>query len=151
MSGMRRVSVSAVVAAPPARVYAILVDYREEHPLILPSRYFRRLEIEKGGIGAGTRLRVTMRVLGATRVVSLVVAEPEPGRVLLESEIDGAAATTFTVDPEGGGAASRVTIDTTFAVKGGMAGTVEGLVTARMLSKIYRQELALLAQRAETA
>ena len=34
MSGMRRVSVSAVVAASPARVYAILIDYREERAAI---------------------------------------------------------------------------------------------------------------------
>ncbi len=88
-----------------------------------------------------------MRVLGGTRTVRLAVAEPEPGRVLLESEIDGTAATTFTVDSEGGGAASRVTIDTTFAFKGGVGGAVEAFLTAWMLSKIYRRQLELLAQR----
>jgi hypothetical protein len=145
--GRRRTSASAVIAAQPSRVYAILMDYREEHPLILPSRYFRGLEIEAGGIGAGTRMRVTMRVLGATRTFRQVVTEPEPGRVLVETDVDGANVTTFTVDPHDDGESSRVTIETEFAPRRGVLGFVEGVLTARMLAEIYRDELALLAKR----
>jgi hypothetical protein len=143
-----RASASAEIAASPSRVYGILIDYREEHPLILPSRYFSALEIEGGGIGAGTRLRVTMRVLGSTRTFRQVVTEPEPGRVIVEADVDGANVTTFTVDPAGGGASSRVTIATDYAVRPGVRGLVERLLAARMLARIYRAELALLAKRA---
>jgi hypothetical protein len=142
-----RVVVEAVFPSTPARVYGILMDYREEHPLILPSRAFRALEVETGGIGAGTRLRVTMRVAGATRTIRMVVSEPEPGRVLVETDVEGKGVTTFTVDPEHGGAASRVTIATDYAVRRGLIGFVEKLLTARLLAKIYREELALLAKR----
>jgi len=123
------------------------MDYREEHPLILPSRTFRALEIETGGIGAGTRLRVTMRLAGASRTIRMVVSEPEPGRVLVEADVDGASVTTFTVDPAGDGTTTRVTIDTDYAVRRGVRGFLEKLITARLLAKIYREELALLAKR----
>src|SRR5918993_898798 len=54
VSAMRR------VPAPPAEVYAILADYTEGHPHILPSSYFRNIEVEEGGVGAGTRIRFDM-------------------------------------------------------------------------------------------
>ena len=58
------------VPAPPAEVYAILADYTEGHPHILPSAYFRNIEVEEGGVGAGTRIRFEMTVLGTSRRVN---------------------------------------------------------------------------------
>lgn len=63
-------------------------------------------------MGAGTRTRVTMRVLGGTRVFEQVVTEPEPGRRLMETNQDGSGVTTFTVDDADGGESARVTIAT---------------------------------------
>ncbi len=44
---------SADMDAPPDRVYAIIADYHNGHPHILPKQ-FRNLTVEKGGVGAGT-------------------------------------------------------------------------------------------------
>jgi hypothetical protein len=44
---------SAHIAAAPAQVYAIIANYREGHPRILPKE-FSGLTVEQGGIGAGT-------------------------------------------------------------------------------------------------
>src|SRR5438093_9464173 len=94
-----RVSASAVIAERPQKVYGILADYRQHHPKIVPPEYFRDMEVLEGGVGAGTRTRFKAHVMGTTREVNHVVSEPEPGRVLTESDLDGANATTFTVDP----------------------------------------------------
>jgi hypothetical protein len=57
-----QVTASAEIDAPAQRVYSILADYREGHPRILPKEYFPFLQVEQGGIGAGTRLHFQMRV-----------------------------------------------------------------------------------------
>jgi hypothetical protein len=90
-----RVSSSAKIGARPAQVHAVIADYRQQHPHIVPSEFFRRLEVLEGGAGAGTRPRVEMRVLGTTRVFDQAVTEPEPGRVLMESNLDGSGVTAF--------------------------------------------------------
>jgi hypothetical protein len=141
-----RVRVSGSVGASPSRVYAVIADYRQHHPRIVPPRYFPRLEVLAGGVGAGTRTRVEMRVLGSTRGFEQVISEPEPGRVLMESEPDGFSVTTFTVEEADFGAATRVTIVTDLVARPGPGGLVERLVTSAMLRRIYRAEIALLGQ-----
>jgi hypothetical protein len=94
-----RVSVSGRIAAPPVQVYAVIADYRQHHPHIVPPEYFRRLDVLEGGVGAGTRTQIEMRVLGMTRVFEQVVSEPQRGRVLVETNQDGSAITTFIVQP----------------------------------------------------
>jgi hypothetical protein len=103
-----RVSASAVVRAPAGRVYAILADYRHGHPRIVPRPPFGPLEVEQGGTGAGTVVRFQMRLLGRTRTFRAAVTEPEPGRVLVETDLGRGAVTTFTVDPCGEGQGARV-------------------------------------------
>jgi hypothetical protein len=139
-----QVSVGGRVRAAPARVYAVIADYREHHPRIIPPEYFRKLEVVEGGVGAGTRTRVEMRVLGTTRTFEQLVMEPEPGRVLVESNSNGLGVTTFTVD-DGGGGETQVTITTELDGRPGVAGTIERLLTSMMLRRIYRKEIAQLA------
>ncbi len=141
-----RVSSSARIAQAPSKLYAAIADYRQHHPHIIPREYFRRLEVLEGGVGAGTRTRVEMRVLGIPRVFEQVVSEPEPGRVLVETNQDGLASTTFTVDAAGGGESAQVTIATDFVARAGVSGFLERLVTSVMVPRIYRKELARLAQ-----
>src|SRR5687767_16032306 len=86
------------IPAPPAEVYAIIADYTEGHPHILPSAYFRNIEVEKGGVGAGTRIRFEMTAFGAVRSMTADIEEPSPGRVLVERDVEGRVVTTFTVD-----------------------------------------------------
>jgi hypothetical protein len=141
-----RVSSSGKVSAPASRVYAVIADYRAQHPRIVPPKYFRRLEVLEGGVGAGTRTRVEMCVWGKPRVFEQIVTEPEPGRVLMETNADGSAVTTFTVDQADGGQSSLVTIATEIPRLSGLAGILERCFASLLLSRIYRQEIALLAE-----
>lgn len=140
-----RVGRSRTVDAPRSRVYAVIADYRRHHPHIVPPEYFPRLEVTEGGVGAGTRTRVEMRVLGSARAFEQIVTEPEPGRVILETDADGRSATTFTVDDGPTSGSARVTITTELTARPGLAGYVERLVTTAMLGRIYDKELARLA------
>jgi len=141
---VRRFSVPAVIPAPPRDVYAVLADYREGHPRILPRPPFESLDVEAGGIGAGTVIRVGMRVLGRRQSFRAVVSEPEPGRVLVERNDDGTV-TTFTVEPVANGRSARVTIATELAGGRGIRGVVEQWLTPRLLRPVYVKELGLLA------
>lgn len=135
---------SADIAAPPATVYGIIADYRHGHPSILPPKYFRNLEVEAGGTGAGTRIRFEMRLGGTVRTVRGEVTEPEPGRRLVETYPESGTVTSFFVEPRADGRAARVTISTEYE-RGGLAGWVERLLVPGLLRRIYRAELATLA------
>ena len=146
-----QVTASAEIDAPAQRVYSILADYREGQPRILPKEYFPFLQVEQGGIGAGTRLHFQMRVLGTTRTFRATVTEPEPGHVLVETnqpeEADptSASVTTFTVTPVAESQRTQVTIATELAV----SNWLESLVVPRLLRHIYTQELRLVSDAAK--
>ena len=80
-------------------MYRILADYRDGHPRILPRPPFVDLEVERGGVGAGTIIRFRMKSFGRIRNVRAEIAEPEPGRILLETDLDTEAVTRFVVEP----------------------------------------------------
>jgi hypothetical protein len=142
------IAASATVRADAARVWAILADYHEGHPRILPRPPFTGLEVERGGIGAGTIIRYGLRVPGGgTRAARAEVAEPEPGRVLSETDLANGTVTTFTVEPAG--AECRVTIATALPERRGILGWIEHVLAARFLHGVYQRELRLLAQAAE--
>ena len=139
------VKASSRVDAPAEVVYGIIADYRNGHPHILPRKYFEWLEVEQGGRGAGTVIRFQMRVLGQTRVLRAAITEPDPGRVLVETDTSGAGpVTTFTVEPEG--ASSHVTFSTELTSAGGLLGVAERLVLKRLLRRIYARELEQLGR-----
>ena len=140
------ISASAIIPARRERVYSLIANYRDGHARILP-RQFSGLMVEQGGIGAGTVIRFQMRVLGKTQVFRAIVTEPEAGRVLVETYLDGnGAVTTFTVDPGTAPADSRVTISTELPVRSGVAGWIERKLSALLLRPIYRKELENLAR-----
>jgi hypothetical protein len=140
-----RVSATSDIGAPASLAYSIIADYRRHHPRIIPPEYFSRLDVLEGGVGAGTRTRVEMHVLGKNRVFEQVVTEPEPGRVLMEANTDGSAVTTFTVAASGEGS-SIVTIATELPRQPGIAGIVERAAVSILFPRIYRKELARLAE-----
>ena len=144
-----QVSAGGRVDAPVSLVYAIIADYRHHHPRIVPPKYFTRLDVLQGGAGSGTRTRVEMRILGRTRVFEQVVSEPEPGRIVMESNTDGSGVTTFTVEPTGD-ASTQVTIATEITMRPGLQGAVERLVASLLLPRIYKEELSRLAEYAES-
>ena len=145
MSAPRGFSVSAEIEAPPFALYRIISDYRESHPRILPRPPFTALEVEQGGIGEGTVIRVGMRMLGREQSFRATVTEPEPGRVLVETN-DTGYVTTFTVDPMPGNRGARVTIATELAGRSGLLASLEAWLTARLLRPVYVRELELLAE-----
>jgi hypothetical protein len=132
--------------APPDRVFDLIADYRHGHPRILPPA-FTGLEVEEGGVGEGTVIRVGMRFMGRTETFRATVSVPEPGRVLVERVAgERPLVTTFIVEPDGTG--SRVTITTESPGRRGLAGVIERYLTRRFLGGVYEAELELLAREA---
>ena len=135
--------------APPERVYAIIADYHNGHPHILP-KAFSNLIVEQGGIGAGTVIRFEVRAFGQTQIFRAKVTEPEPGRVLVEENVEPAPSkTTFTVAKGPSGRGSRVTFVTEMTSRDGLVGIMERFLSTRFLQKAYREELGLLASRSQ--
>ena len=131
-------STERTISAPAAAVYALLADYREGHPRILPPD-FSDLTVLRGGTGAGTEIRFALKLAGRKQVVEARVDEPEPGRVLSETYPDRSAVTRFTVDPAEDG--SRVRIETSWESSRGLAGLIERFVAPRMFQKLYTEAL----------
>jgi uncharacterized protein YndB with AHSA1/START domain len=136
-----QVTAERTVDAPADRVYRYIADMREHHPRFLPPA-FSDFQVESGGVGAGTVMRYKLTVGGQTREHRVTVAEPEPGRVLTESDAGSSAVTTFTVAPEGG--ASRVQIHSTWDGAGGIGGVLERMLAPRMMRAILTDELGRL-------
>jgi hypothetical protein len=143
-----RATASALIDAPANVVYDILADYGNGHPLILPKPYFVSLEIEQGGVGDGTIISFQMRVFGKTQTFRAAITEPEPGRVLVETNLDGAGAiTTFVVDSRDQSQSCEVTIATEGRTeRAGLLGRLERSLTISLLRRIYRAELKLLSE-----
>jgi uncharacterized protein YndB with AHSA1/START domain len=134
------VSTEAAVDAPAETVYRCIADMHD-HPRFLPPA-FSDFTIESGGVGAGTITRFTMTAGGRAREYRMQVAEPEPGRVLTESDMNSTAVTTFTVDPQG--STSLVKISTAWDGAGGIGGVFERMFAPRVLRGIYADELKRL-------
>ncbi|HEX6069335.1 MAG TPA: SRPBCC family protein [Longimicrobiaceae bacterium] len=142
--GEPAVSATALIPAAPPDVYAILADYREGHDRIIPRPPFVSLEVEQGGVGAGTVIRVRLRLLGRVVAYRAVVTEPVPGRILAETNENGYM-TSFTVERTEEGGVSRVTIATETPRRGRVATALERWLLTRLLRPVYVRELELLA------
>lgn len=145
---MGQITVKAmdVLDARPEDVYATIADYHEGHPRILPKENLYDLQVEQGGQGAGTIIRFKARVLGVEQSFHHRVSEPEPGKVLVEQDIDTAQnlTTMFTVAPLDEGKKSQVEIRTTMNASHGLKGLMERLIIPLANPSIYRKELKLL-------
>ena len=126
-----------MIEAPADVIYHCIADYREHHRPggFLPEE-FSDLQIERGGVGAGTELRWVVELGGRRRTVNASVSEPVPGRTLVET--GSGIETTFTVEPVAAGA--RVRFETTLS-QGGFQGVLNRLFGARLLRPIYEEEL----------
>ncbi len=136
------------IDAPAEHVYRLLVDYRAHHPRFLPPA-FSDFRVEQGGVGAGTIHRFRLTVGGRRRTYRMRVEEPEPGRVLTESDQLSSAVTTFTVTPDGSGC--RVRIETRWQGTGGVGGVFERLFAPRVLRRLYGDELQRLDRYARSS
>jgi hypothetical protein len=139
---------SSIIAADAAKVYGVFADYRGGHARIIPPDFFRGLTVISGGRGVGTVISVRTLMFGRERLLRMTVAEPEPGRVLTETDRDTGMSTSFTVEPVNGGKC-KVTIATAWVAQPGLAGLMESWLAPAVLRKIYHQELVLLARAAQ--
>ncbi len=136
--GTLHVRAERSIEAPPGVVYECLADMDQHHPRFLPEA-FSDFTVESGGVGEGTVIGYRLTAGGRTRSYRMAISEPEPGRVLRESDTGSSLVTTFTVDPQGAG--SRVAIETTWQGAGGVGGFFEGLFAPRVIRRLYLDEL----------
>lgn len=140
------VSASAIIPARRERVYSLIANYRDGHPRILPKQ-FSNLIVDQGGTGAGTIIRFQMSVFGRKQTFRAAITEPEPGRVLVETDLDAnGAITTFTINPGTAPADSNVTISTELRVRSGFLGKIEKTLATLLLRPMYVKELENLAR-----
>ena len=140
------ITASAIIPARRERVYSLIANYNDGHPRILP-RQFSNLTVETGGVGAGTVIRFQMSVFGRKQTFRAAITEPEPGRVLVETDLDAnGAVTTFRVDPGSAPADSNVTISTELPVRSGFLGKIERTLSTLLLRPMYVKELENLAR-----
>jgi hypothetical protein len=139
------VSASALIPANLETVYALIADYKNGHTRIIPKPYFLSLNVEKGGYGEGTIIDFQMKLMGQIQSFHSVITEPTPGRILVETDQNTGAATTFSLEPRKDGKQSFVTITTALPVADGITGQIRGWFIARLLRPVYVQELQQLA------
>jgi hypothetical protein len=139
------VEASRIVDAPPAAAYNVFRDYNVGHQAVLPKPEFESMIVEKGGVGEGTVIYLTTRLFGQTQHLRQVVSEPEPGRVLMEQDVDSTLFTHFIIDPLDEGRRSVVTLYTEFPNPGGIAGVIMSLIHPAVMRGLYKRELENLA------
>ncbi len=137
------IEVSKIINATLPTVYAILADYNKGHQRILPRRYFKKMTVLEGGRGGGTRVRVDMSVFGSKSTMNFLVSEPEPGRVLVETDSTAGVITRFTLEPTGE-RQTQVTITSSMVISQGLRGSLARFFNKRLIRGIYNQELKML-------
>jgi hypothetical protein len=135
------VSAQGTVDAPAETVYRYIADMHGHHPRFLPPA-FSDFRVESGGVGAGTITRFKVTAGGRSRVYRMSVAEPDPGRILTESDTSSSLVTTTTVSPQG--ASSLVQISTAWDGARGIGGMFERMFAPRVMRAIYADELKRL-------
>jgi hypothetical protein len=136
-----------VLDAPAETVYNCLADMRNHHPNFLPPA-FSDFAVESGGFGAGTVTTFKFTAGGRTRDYRMAVSEPEPGRILSESDANSSLVTTFTVTADGPDRCT-VRIDTKWEGAGGVGGFFEKLFAPNALKRLYDDELTRLGAYAQ--
>lgn len=142
--GTNEVALSRTIDAATDTIYGIIADYETHHPHILPEAYFSGLDVEEGGVGAGTRIRVHATIYGSQQTLHMGVTEPEPGRVLTETDLDGGLKTTFALQPVGD-QQTVVTITTAWPPASGLQSLFNRLMLPRYIRGMLEAELEQLA------
>jgi Polyketide cyclase / dehydrase and lipid transport len=140
--GRARARAEQAIDVRPDEVYAVLADYRTHHPRIMPDPPFSDLVVESGGVGEGTVFHICARIAGRRRRLHMHVAEPDPGRVLTETDLDSGQVTRFEVTADGAGTLARMS--STWDSKPGLRGLADRLVVAPMMSRTFGRQLRQL-------
>jgi hypothetical protein len=125
------------VGAPADLTYRLIAD-DTHHQQFLPDG-FTDFEVVEGGVGAGTLHRFKVTAGGRTREYLMRVDEPQPGRVITETDQNSSLVTTFTVTPAGD--TCTVKIETTWQGAGGVGGFFERTFAPKVLRRMYADEL----------
>jgi uncharacterized protein YndB with AHSA1/START domain len=136
-----QIRVERLLDAPAPVVYRCLADYQNHHYRFLPSA-FSEYRVEHGGMGSGTVISYLVTAGGRARRSRDVISEPEPGRILVETDAAAGKVTTFTLEPRGERTLLR--IETRFRSSGGPAGVFQPWLAPRLLRPIYEDELERL-------
>jgi uncharacterized protein YndB with AHSA1/START domain len=136
-----QVQASRVINAPAQTLYNIMADYRVGHAAVLPKPSFKEMIVEKGGVGAGTTFRLRTEFMGQSFHYHMIVTEPQPGRLLVETDLDTGLSSRFTFEPLNGGSQTRMTIASEFVPGPGLKGVLERLLTPMMMRRVFTQEL----------
>jgi hypothetical protein len=128
------------VGASAELTYRLIAD-DAHHQRFLPDG-FSEFQVLEGGVGAGTLHRFKATAGGRTREFLMRVDEPEPGRVITETDQASSLVTSFTVTPTG--ETCRVRIATTWDGAGGVGGVFERLFAPRVMRRVYADELTRL-------
>lgn len=128
------------VGAPADLTYRLIADDKH-HQQFLPEG-ISDFEVVEGGVGAGTLHRFTVTAGGRARKYLMRVDEPQPGRVLTETDQNSSLVTSFTVTPADD--TCLVRIETQWNGAGGVGGFFERTFAPRVMRKMYADELARL-------
>lgn len=136
--GTVQASAERVIAAPPEQVYALIADYRDGRPKVLPEGYVD-WRVEEGGQGAGTVVTYTLNAARRSRPYRLLATEPQPGRYLHEADTTSSFTQGWKVEPAG--TDSRVQISCSWEGAGGIRGFFERLFAPKGVARLYEQIL----------
>jgi hypothetical protein len=140
------ISASALIDSPADLLYKIVADYHNGHPNIIPRPPFVSLTVEEGGVGAGTVIHSQMKMMGRVQSFRAKITEPDPGRVLVETDLENRFVTSFIVEPRDNDQRSEVTIRTEAKIRDGLFGKIEKWMLTKVLHPIYVQELQKLSE-----
>ncbi len=143
--GSHNIEKSMLINASPKDIYAIIADYRVGHQAILPREYFDSMIVEEGGFGAGTVIRLKLTVFGQKYTYHQRVTEPEPGHLLVETDINTDDSTKFIIEPVEAHW-TRVTISADFALEKGFKGLMQRVFQPMIVRKMFTLELNNLKQ-----
>jgi len=120
--------------------YGLIAD-DAHHAKFLPEG-ITDFAVVEGGVGAGTVHTFKVSAGGRVREYRMRVDEPEPGRVITETDQNSSLVTTFTVSPTGD--TCKVRIETRWNGAGGIGGFFERTFAPKVMAKMYADELSRL-------
>jgi uncharacterized protein YndB with AHSA1/START domain len=138
------VDLERTIPAPPERVHAVLADYRQR-PRILPASYLD-YRVEEGGQGDGTVVSYRLRAARHARPYTMEVAEPTPGRTLVERDRNSSLVTTWMLSPTASGTGTDLRLSTIWEGGGGAGGLFERTFAPRWLRRIHGELLDRLTR-----
>jgi hypothetical protein len=139
------IEVSDTIPANVEAVYAVIADYKIGHQAILPRPAFQEMKIIEGGFGAGTRLKLHVRIWGQSYYYEQIVEEPVQGRVIVERDVNTGQVSTFTLEPLSN-TFTKVTISSEAPLSKGFKGILERISQPSIISKLFKTELKNLAE-----